>query len=62
MNRTDTTDAYGFRNDLPRWRQLVSAQWLSGLTADAEIAAPPAADWRLLEIGFDGMAAYLFIP
>ena len=59
MDKTDTSDASEFRRDLPRWRHLVSAQWLAGLTAGARVAAPPASHWRLLEIGFDGRAAYL---
>jgi 3-mercaptopyruvate sulfurtransferase SseA len=49
----------GFRADLHRWRQLVSPAWLAGLLAQTPIVAAPANDWRLLEIGFGGLDAFL---
>ena len=45
-----------FRTDLARWRQLVTPAWLAALTAGATVAAPPSADWCLLEVGC-GVAA-----
>ena len=59
MTDNDTTPASGFRHDLPRWQHLVSAQWLAGLAAGRQVAAAPASDWRLLEIGFNAKEAYL---
>ncbi|MYM93227.1 sulfurtransferase [Duganella vulcania] len=54
----DNAVAADFRPDLVRWRQLVTPAWLAGLTAGAEVEAPPAADWRLFEVGCG--AAVLF--
>lgn len=47
-----------FRADLARWRQLVAPAWLAALTAGAPVAAPPAAGWRLLEVGCGGAALF----
>jgi len=43
---------FGFRHDLPRWRQLVTPAWLAGLAAGTPIAAAPAGAWRLFEVGY----------
>jgi 3-mercaptopyruvate sulfurtransferase SseA len=59
MNSKDTALSFGFRHDLPRWQQLVSPEWIAGLNAGEPITAAPAGNWRLLEIGFDTMDAYL---
>jgi thiosulfate/3-mercaptopyruvate sulfurtransferase len=40
-----------WRVDLPRWRQLVPAPWLHALLAGEEVAAAPAGDWRIFEVG-----------
>jgi 3-mercaptopyruvate sulfurtransferase SseA len=51
---------FGFRRDLPRWRQLVTPAWVAALVAGRAIAAAPAGAWRLFEVGcgdtgdFDG--------
>lgn len=47
------------RSDLPRGRHLVSVEWLAALMAHAPVDAAPAADWRLLEVAFDGLQPYL---
>lgn len=44
----------GFRTDLPRWRQLVRADWLAALLAQQPVAAAPQGDWLLLEAGCAG--------
>lgn len=49
----------GFRDDLVRWRQLVSAQWLAEWLAHEPTAAAPTGDWQLLEVGYDGGQAFL---
>lgn len=48
----------GFRFDLFRWRQLVSADWLSSLIRQQPVAAAPVADWQLFEVGCEGLADY----
>ncbi len=54
-----TAAPLGFRNDLVRWRQLVSAPWLAALLAQGAVAAAPTGAWRLLEVGCDGFDAYV---
>jgi len=49
---------FGFRHDLPRWRQLVTPAWLAGLTAGTPIAAPPNGAWRLFEVGYGEVDAF----
>jgi thiosulfate/3-mercaptopyruvate sulfurtransferase len=39
-----------WRTDLPRWRHLVSAQWLAKWLAGRPVVAAPAAQWRLFEV------------
>lgn len=51
--------AGGFRSDLVRWQHLVSVDWLAALLAHAQVAAPPEADWHLVEVACDGLDAYL---
>jgi thiosulfate/3-mercaptopyruvate sulfurtransferase len=45
----------GFRTDLPRWRQLVSVEWLAALLAGQQVASAPAGPWLLLEVACDGL-------
>jgi 3-mercaptopyruvate sulfurtransferase SseA len=59
MSNQDKTISCGFRDDLPRWQHLVAPEWLAGLIAGKRITASPAGDWRLLEIGFNVLDAYL---
>lgn len=40
-----------FRQDLARKQQLITPAWLVGLMAGAAVAALPAKNWRLLEVG-----------
>lgn len=58
----DTIPPFGFRRDLPRWRQLVTPAWAASLVAGrvdgAAIAAPPAGGWRLFEAGCGAAEAY----
>lgn len=49
----------GFRNDLVRWQQLVSAPWLAALLASRTVAAAPTGAWRLLEVGCDDIDAFV---
>lgn len=49
----------GFRHDLMRWQQLVSAVWLAAWLRQDPIEAAPAGEWRLLEIGCDGAKTFL---
>lgn len=42
-----------------RWQQLVSATWLAAWLAQTPTAAAPASEWRLLEVGCDGLEAFL---
>ncbi|MDB5936751.1 MAG: rhodanese [Massilia sp.] len=58
MNVTDAIAPFGFRRDLHRWRQLVTPAWVAGLVAGAPLAAAPAKDWRLFEIGFGAADAF----
>lgn len=58
LNSTVHYPPFGFRHDLPRWRQLVTPAWVAGLTAGAAIAAPPAGAWRLFEVGYGGADAF----
>ena len=48
----------GFRSDLPRWRQLVSAPWLEALLAGQPVAAAPSANWQLFEVACEGLEAF----
>jgi 3-mercaptopyruvate sulfurtransferase SseA len=47
-----------FRQDLVRWRQLVTPAWLDGLLAGRPSVAAPAGAWRLFEIGCGGVADF----
>ena len=58
MNR-ERVAVPGVRDDLLRCRQLVSATWLAAGSAHGPTVATPAAEWRLLEIGCDGLAAFI---
>jgi thiosulfate/3-mercaptopyruvate sulfurtransferase len=49
----------GFRADLPRWRQLVSVDWLSAWLAGAPVPAAPASDCHLFDVACDAQAAFL---
>ena len=40
-----------WRSDLPRWRQLVQAHWLSDLISGETVTAAPTGGWRLFEVG-----------
>jgi thiosulfate/3-mercaptopyruvate sulfurtransferase len=44
---------------LPRWQHLVTPAWLRALIAGRPVVAAPAASWRLFEVGWRGMAAFL---
>ncbi len=48
-----------FRDDLPLWQQLITAAWLHRLMAGVHVRGVPAAAWRLLEVGCDGMNKFL---
>ncbi len=48
----------GFRQDLVRWRQLVSPAWLAALVGGARPPAAPSGHWRLFEVGCDDLAQY----
>lgn len=48
-----------FRSDLVRWQQLVTPEWLAALLAQDEVAAAPAGDWRLFEVGMGSDEAFL---
>lgn len=47
-----------FRSDLVRWQQLVTPDWLAGLMAGRAVAALPAQQWCLLEVGCGGLQAF----
>ena len=49
----------GFRRDLIRWRQLVRPEWLAALIAQTPVEAPPSTDWRLFEVGYNGVEVFL---
>ncbi len=48
----------GLRADLPRWRQLVSADWLAAWLGQRAVAAAPTGHWLLLEAGCEGQALF----
>lgn len=48
-----------FRPDLPRWRHLVAPPWLACVIAGEPVLAAPAAQWRLLEVGFGGLDLFM---
>lgn len=58
MNSHAASAGFGFRRDLPRWRQLVTPAWLAALVAGAPVAAAPANGWLLFEVGFGGAEAF----
>jgi 3-mercaptopyruvate sulfurtransferase SseA len=58
LNRTAITAPFGFRRDLPRWRQLVTPAWVDGLVTGRQIAVAPAGEWRLFEIGFGALEEF----
>ncbi len=43
-----------FRADLPRWRQLITAQWLRRLLAGEAVVAAPSGRWCLFDVGSAG--------
>jgi 3-mercaptopyruvate sulfurtransferase SseA len=47
-----------WRQDLVRWRQLVTPAWLAALAAGRAVSAAPGAGWRLLEVGCGGAPHY----
>ncbi|MBA5687087.1 sulfurtransferase [Rugamonas apoptosis] len=47
-----------FRPDLVRWRQLVTPAWLAAVLAGEPVAEAPPPDWRLFEVGCDGVAPF----
>jgi len=49
---------YGFRTDLLRGRQLVSADWLAAWLARDSVAAAPEGAWQLFEVGCDGLQLF----
>jgi 3-mercaptopyruvate sulfurtransferase SseA len=49
---------FGFRRDLPRWRQLVTPAWIAGLVAGQAVPAAPAGAWRLFEAGCGDEGAF----
>ena len=58
MSTVATGAGIGFRSDLARWRQLVTPAWLAALVSGAPVAAAPANDWLLFEVGFGGADAF----
>jgi len=56
----DATDpvSNGFRADLVRWRQLVSADWLEALLRQQTVVAAPTSGWLLFEVGCDALVQY----
>ncbi|MCV2370566.1 sulfurtransferase [Roseateles oligotrophus] len=48
-----------FRSDLPRWRQLVTADWLARLLAGERLQAVPAGPWCLFEVGSGAPVEFL---
>ncbi|WP_296953208.1 sulfurtransferase [uncultured Massilia sp.] len=58
MHSTAAIVPFGWRRDLPRWRQLVTPAWIAGLVAGAPVAAAPAGAWRLFEIGCGAADAF----
>jgi hypothetical protein len=59
LDGNDDRPPFGFRADLPRWQQLVAPAWLAEVLAQAPIVAAPAGDWRLFEIGFGAVDAFI---
>lgn len=47
-----------WRQDLVRWRQLVTPAWLAALVSGHAVGAAPGAGWRLLEVGCGGAAQF----
>lgn len=47
-----------FRQDLARWRQLVTPPWLAQLYAGRPVEAAPPGDWRLIEVGCAALARF----
>lgn len=43
---------------LPRWQHLVTPAWLAALISGRAVVAPPAAAWRLFEVGCGGEASF----
>ncbi|WP_426111428.1 sulfurtransferase [Massilia sp. PWRC2] len=58
MNSAPAAVPFGFRRDLPRWRQLVTPAWLASLLAGQPCAAAPAGRWCLLEVGNGTLAQF----
>lgn len=58
MNHPTPSAPFGFRRDLPRWRQLVTPAWIAALTAGAPQVAAPEGEWRLLEAGYGAREAF----
>ena len=48
-----------FRDDLPRWQQLVAPAWLHDLLQGKAVVAAPAGRWCLFEVGCDAVESFL---
>lgn len=48
-----------FRDDFPRWQQLITPHWLHQMLTGAAPRAAPAKHWRVLEVGCDAHDAFL---
>lgn len=48
-----------FRDDFPRWQQLITPTWLERLTAGLAVRAAPAGHWCLLEVDCGAPHAFL---
>ena len=48
-----------FRNDLPRWQQLVAPAWLHDLMQGRSVIAAPPGRWCLFEVGCDAADSFL---
>jgi 3-mercaptopyruvate sulfurtransferase SseA len=53
-----TAAGFGFRRELPRWRQLVTPAWLAALLAGAPVVGAPAGEFLLFESSFGGAEAF----
>lgn len=48
-----------FRDDFPRWQQLITPTWLDRLMAGVSVSAAPASHWCLLEVDCGAPDAFL---
>lgn len=58
LTLSTATAPFGFRRDLPRWRQLVTPAWIAALVAGVPQVAAPDGDWRLFEAGYGARALF----